>query len=445
MKIWVIIGLIFGVLMKAQDGFVLENEEKTVIKFKLINNLIFVPVTVNGVELTFLLDSGIAETLLFSLENKTVDFKNTEKITFKGLGETVSIEALKSIKNNVVIGKNFVDNSHTIFLVLDEDFNISQDIGIPVNGIIGYYFFKNHPVEINYIKKTITVYKDQSQFPKKIKRFSGFPMSVEYSKPYMMADVELKHEKESSKLLLDLGNTDSVWLFPALIKNFIYNRPNIDDFLGRGFSGDIFGKRSRINSFSIGNFRFNKPVASMPDEYSIQHLKLVNDRKGSIGSEILRRFTVIFDYPDRKIYFNANKDVNDPFLIDGSGLEIKQDGLLWEKEEVRVKTAKVNPSSNAINVLDNGAESFQYKFTLKPLFLVSGTRKDSPAQKAGILKNDKLIAIDGKQTKEMSLNKIQQILKTNVNRNINIEIERNGILLKFQLTLSDPIPYIEED
>ncbi|RRQ46348.1 PDZ domain-containing protein [Chryseobacterium sp. SC28] len=445
MKIWIIIGLIFGVLMKAQDGFVLENAEKTVIKFKLINNMIFVPVTVNEVELTFLLDSGIAETLLFSLENKTVDFKNTEKITFKGLGETVSIEALKSIKNNVVIGKNFVDKSHTIFLVLDEDFNISQDIGIPVNGIIGYYFFKNHPVEINYIKKTITVYKDQSQFPKKIKRFSGFPMSVEYSKPYMMADVELKHEKESSKLLLDLGNTDSVWLFPALIKNFIYNRPNIDDFLGRGFSGDIFGKRSRINSLSIGNFRFNKPVASMPDEYSIQHLKLVNDRKGSIGSEILRRFTVIFDYPDRKIYFNANKDVNDPFLIDGSGLEIKQDGLLWEKEEVRVKTAKLNPSSNAINVLDNGAESFQYKFTLKPLFLVSGTRKDSPAQKAGILKNDKLIAIDGKQTKEMSLNKIQQILKTNVNRNINIEINRNGILLKFQLTLSDPIPYIEED
>ncbi|MCG2793313.1 MAG: PDZ domain-containing protein [Weeksellaceae bacterium] len=445
MKIWIIIGLILGVLMKAQDGFVLENAEKTVIKFKLINNLIFVPVTVNGVELTFLLDSGIAETLLFSLENKTVDFKNTEKITFKGLGETVSIEALKSIKNNVVIGKNFVDKAHTIFLVLDEDFNISQDIGIPVNGIIGYYFFKNHPVEINYIKKTITVYKDQSQFPKKINRFVAFPMSVEYSKPYMMADVELKHEKESSKLLLDLGNTDSVWLFPALIKNFIYNRPNIDDFLGRGFSGDIFGKRSRINSLSIGNFRFNKPVASMPDEYSIQHLKLVNDRKGSIGSEILRRFTVIFDYPDRKIYFNANKDVNDPFLIDGSGLEIKQDGLLWEKEEVRIKTAKVNPSSNAINVLDNGVKSFQYKFTLKPLFLVSGTRKDSPAQKAGILKNDKLIAIDGKQTKEMSLNKIQQILKTNVNKRINIEINRNGLLMKFELLLSDPIPYIEED
>lgn len=434
----------FSIWTKAQDGFVLDNADKTVIKFKLINNLIFIPMNVNGVELNFMLDSGIAETLLFSLENKNVDFKNIEKITFKGLGETVSIEALKSIKNNITIGKHFIDKSHTIYLVLDESFNISQDIGIPVNGIIGYYFFKNHPIEINYIKKTITVYKDKSKFPKKVNKFSDFPMSIESNKPYMSADVEMKHEKQSSKLLLDLGNTDSVWLFPALIKDFIYNRPNIDDYLGRGFSGDIFGKRSRINSLYIGKFKLNKPIASMPDEYSIQHLKLVKDRKGSIGSEILRRFTIIFDYQDQKIYLKSNKYLNDPFLIDGSGLEVKQDGLLWEKEEVQIQTAKTNRAGNEINVINNSPDSFQYKFTLKPVFIVSGTRKDSPAQKAGIIKNDKLLKIDNKQAKEMTLNKIHLILKTNVSRKVNLEIERNGLPMKFEFTLEDPIPYIEE-
>lgn len=444
MKFLFIISLIFSVLTKAQDGFVLDSADKTVIKFKLINNLIFIPMNVNGVELNFMLDSGIAETLLFSLENKDVDFKNIEKITFKGLGETVSIEALKSIKNDVRIGKNFIDKSHTIYLVLDEDFNISQDIGIPVNGIIGYYFFKNHPIEINYIKKTITVYKDKSKFPKKTNKFSDFPMSVEFNKPYMDADVEMKHEKQSSKLLLDLGNTDSVWLFPALIKDFIYNRPNIDDFLGRGFSGDIFGKRSRINSLSIGKFKLNKPIASMPDEYSIQHLKLVKDRKGSIGSEIFRRFTVIFDYQDQRIYFKSNKYLDDPFLIDGSGLEVKQDGLLWEKEQVQIQTAKTNRANNEINVINNNPDSFQYKFTLKPLFLVSGTRKDSPAQKAGIIKNDELVKIDNKLAKEMTLNKIHLILKTDVSKKIHLEVKRNGIPMKFEFTLEDPIPYIEE-
>lgn len=435
---------IFSISTKAQDGFVLENSEKTVIKFKLINNLIFVPMVVNGVELNFLLDSGVAETLLFSLENKDVDFKNIEKITFKGLGETVSIEALKSIKNKVQIGKYFRDESHTIFLVLDEEFNISQDVGIPVNGIIGYYFFKNHPVEINYTKKTITVYKDKSKFPKKNARFSEFPMSIELNKPYMNADVEMKHDKQNSKLLLDLGNTDSVWLFPALIKDFMYNRPNIDDFLGRGFSGDIYGKRSRINSLSFGKFKLNKPIASMPDEFSIQHLKLVKDRKGSIGSEILRRFTVIFDYKDGRIYFKSNRNLNDPFLIDGSGLEVKQDGLLWEKEQVQVQTAKTSRPTNEINVINNSPDSFQYKFTLKPKFLVSGTRKDSPAQKAGIMKNDELITIDKKDAKDLTLNKINQILKTEVQRKIYLEIKRKGVPMRFELTLEDPIPYIEE-
>ncbi len=106
------------------------------------------------------MDSGISDTLFFSLEDKNVDFRNVEKITFRGLGETVSVDALKSINNEIKIGKNYVDRSHTVFIVLDEDFNISQDIGVPVNGIIGYYFFKNHPLEINYINKTITVYKD---------------------------------------------------------------------------------------------------------------------------------------------------------------------------------------------------------------------------------------------------------------------------------------------
>lgn len=444
MKFIFIFTLIFSIWTKAQDGFVLDNADKTVIKFKLINNLIFIPMNVNGVELNFMLDSGIAETLLFSLENKNVDFKNIEKITFKGLGETVSIEALKSIKNDIRIGKHFIDKSHTIYLVLDESFNISQDIGIPVNGIIGYYFFKNHPIEINYIKKTITVYKDKSKFPKKVNKFSDFQLSIEVNKPYMNADVEMKHEKQSSKLLLDLGNTDSVWLFPALIKDFIYNRPNIDDFLGRGFSGDIFGKRSRINSLYIGKFKLNKPIASMPDEYSIQHLKLVKDRKGSIGSEILRRFTIIFDYQDQKIYLKSNKYLNDPFLIDGSGLEVKQDGLVWEKEQVEIQTAKKSQATNEINVINNRPDSFQYKFTLKPVFLVSGTRKDSPAQKAGIIKNDKLMKIDNKQAKDMTLNKIHLILKTNVSRKVNLEIERNGFPMKFEFTLEDPIPYIEE-
>ena len=174
MKIHLFILLLISGLKSGQQGFMLENADKASIKFKLINNLIFVPMIVNGVELNFMLDSGISETLLFSLEDKNVDFRNVEKITFRGLGETVSVDALKSINNEIRIGKNFVDRSHTVFIVLDEDFNVSQDIGIPVNGIIGYYFFKNHPLEINYIIKPLQFTKTAQNCRKRSSNFRNF-------------------------------------------------------------------------------------------------------------------------------------------------------------------------------------------------------------------------------------------------------------------------------
>ncbi|MGS0748291.1 hypothetical protein [Halpernia sp. GG3] len=152
----------------AQDlGFKINAGKKTVIPFQLINNLIFIPVTVNGISLTFLLDSGVSETILFSLENKEVNFENVEKVKFSGLGDNVELFGLKTINNDVKINNHFEDPSHTIFLILNEDFKFSSHVGIPVNGIIGYHFFKNNPVQIDYIRKKITVYNEDRYFTKK--------------------------------------------------------------------------------------------------------------------------------------------------------------------------------------------------------------------------------------------------------------------------------------
>ncbi len=49
----------------AQGDFLFEKGvHKVVIPFKFINNLIFIPIKVNGIELNFLLDSGVEETIL---------------------------------------------------------------------------------------------------------------------------------------------------------------------------------------------------------------------------------------------------------------------------------------------------------------------------------------------------------------------------------------------
>ena len=152
-------GLFLPFLLFGQGDFILENNaKKAIIPFKLINNLVFIPIKVNGVELNFLLDSGVEETLLFSMEDKQeVSFNNVEKIKLRGLGSEEEIEGLKSTKN-ILETHGLKSSDHMVFIILDQSFNLSSHIGIPVNGIIGHKFFRNNLVEINYQKKKIIVH-----------------------------------------------------------------------------------------------------------------------------------------------------------------------------------------------------------------------------------------------------------------------------------------------
>lgn len=433
-----LLGLFLCIFVNAQNSFELINTKKAVIPFKFINNLIFIPITVNGAELTFLLDTGVSEAILFSLENKELKLSNVEKVKFSGLGGSVSIDGLKSERNIGKIGDEIVNTSMSLYIIIDEEFNISPHVGIPVNGVIGYHFFKDHPIYIDYISKKITVYENADLLKKKIKRFEEFPITIEKDKPYLYAGVEMTNEKKDSKLLIDLGNSDAIWLFPTLIKNFVYNRPNIDDFLGRGFNGDIYGKRSRIHNFYLGDFKFEKPLTAMPDEFSIQHVNLVENRKGSVGGEIMRRFTVIFDYPNKKLYLKKNRNFDDPFHFNMSGLDFKQDGLEWQEDRLKIETQK-----SAMVTTEVYKDAFQYKFSLKPIFSITGVRKDSPAYEAGLKKDDKVISINGERTADMTLEKIVELMKSNEGRNITMVIRRKNEELTFRFMLEDPIPYQE--
>jgi hypothetical protein len=427
-----------GIFINAQNSFEVQDAKKTVIPFKLINNLIFIPLNVNGVDLTFLLDTGVAETSLFSLENKELKLTNLEKMKFSGLGGSASIDGFISENNIARSGKDYVSYSMALYIIVDQDFNISSHVGIPVNGIIGYHFFKNHPVVIDYTSKKITIYNDENLFKKRIRNFSELNISIERNKPYIFADVEMTNERKNSKLLIDLGNSDPIWLFPTLIKDFVYNRPNIDDFLGRGFNGDVYGKRSRIHNFYLGDFKFEKPLTAMPDEYSIQHVNMVDNRKGSVGGDIMRRFTVAFDYPNQKVYLKKNRNFDDPFHFNMSGLDFKQDGMEWTKDMVTLATKNKDNPNTGVEVINN---SLQYNFVLKPIFSIAGVRKDSPGAKSGLQKDDRLITINGKKTADMTLQKIMEMMKSEEGKTIEMLIERKNKQMTLSFTLEDPIPY----
>lgn len=63
------------------------------------------------------------------------------KIKLRGLGSEEEIEGLKSTKN-ILETHGLKSNDHMVYIILDQSFNLSSHIGIPVNGIIGHKFLK---------------------------------------------------------------------------------------------------------------------------------------------------------------------------------------------------------------------------------------------------------------------------------------------------------------
>jgi hypothetical protein len=432
--------LFFSIGCFSQSEFQINNSRnKVVVPFKFINNLIFIPVVINGEELTFLLDTGVEQTILFSLDEKEeVQLFEVEKLKLKGLGSKEAIDSYKSSKNKVEI-KSLVDNNHEIYIILDQEFNFSSQVGIEVNGIIGYDFFKRHIVEIDYERKKLFVYGHEN---KKInaylqKRFTRDTITIEENKPYFISDIIIDDEVISSKLLIDTGNSDALWIFTNKTDKIKLPKKNISDYLGRGFSGSVFGKRARINSFEFGKKIFSSPLVTFPDSVSVKSVNFVPDRIGSIGSAVISRFTIVFDYMNRAIYTKPNDRINEPFHFNMSGIEVQHAGLEWVKQSLDDR------SSQGIRVYTDGNQerenSLKVHFELKPIFTIASVRVNSDAEKAGLKVGDRIVKINHQQAHGFTIQMINELLKSEEGKTIEIEIDRNGKIHKFHFRLKQII------
>ena len=425
--------------MLGQEGFLFEKGfNKTVIPFKFINNLIFIPIKVNGVELNFLLDSGVEETILFSMEEKKeISFSNIEKIRLRGLGSEESIEGLKSNYNTLEI-KGAKSTNHILYIVLDQSFNLSSHVGIPVNGIIGYHFLKNNLVEINYERKRVTVYRDMPKSRKRIeKKYNKIAISIENLKPYIEISVDINSVEIPVKLLIDIGNSDAIWLFENAEKKIKIPAKNFEDYLGKGFSGDVEGKRAFITKFTLSKFEFYNPIIAFPDSTSIRNVTFVPNRSGSVGSEILRRFSIVFDYPNQNIFLKKNGDFYAAFSYNKSGIEIQQNGLQWVQETVAIQTVPLVKFGDAGSKENTSQNNFKIKFELKPIYTISNIRKNSMAANSGLKNGDVIVKINRVAAFEYSLEKINSLLKSEDEKWITFEVEREGQVLEFKVQLLD--------
>jgi len=377
----ILVMLVFSSFTAKAQYFDLQGGRKRVtLPFKMIRDLIIIKLDINGKgPFNFILDSGVGFMLI--TDPKLVDsinVANKRTIKIAGLGKGEDFEAYITSPLNINI-PGLLSYDVVAAILKTDHFGLSGFAGIPIHGLIGYEFFNNLAVKIDFSDSTLTVSKPKST------RFFGknnkIPIVIENRKPYLHAKITFPNgTKTDDKLILDLGAGH-----PLSLENMIEKHGMPDKFiaanLGVGLTGPIDGFISRLSEVDIGRFKLKNVLASFPVE-SLKPAADEQHRDGNLGIGILKRFNLIIDYPDSAVYLKPAVNFDDPFEHDMSGLEYYA-----------------------------GGDDFQH-------VIISRVEPGSPADAIGLEPGDEIMEINFKPVAKMTLEQIDGIFKSQPDRNL---------------------------
>lgn len=438
LSIFCFCSVLYGV--NAQGNYVLQHTKTSdKIRFQLINDLIVIPVHVNGVKLSFLLDTGVSKPIIFNFLNvDSLEFNHTEFIYLKGLGSNGKVKALQSKNNAVKIG-NALNVNQDLYAVFNESLNLAPKLGIPVHGIIGYDILKDFVVEINYVAKYIKLNDPFRYKMKDCSKCEDFKLQLLNNKPYINSAVTINDKEIPAKLLIDSGGSDALWLFENDSLNIVNTNAHYNDFLGFGLSGSVFGKRSKINSLQLKSFVLNDVKVAYPDSIYIHQATKIKGRNGTLAANVLKRFNIVFDYANKTLRLKKNKYFKTPFAYNRAGIELEHHGIRMVKEYKSVVvvnqlgTSRFDDNKSPISGIDG-----TYKYAIKPAYTVSVVREHSPAERAGLLAGDIILSINGKEAHHLSLQEITQRFYNAIGDKVRLVIDRDGVEHSFRFTLESP-------
>jgi hypothetical protein len=362
------------------------------IPFKSASNLIIIPVTINDSDtLNFILDTGVKHPIITELPfvNK-LNLNYMMPVPIQGLGDGYELTAYRSSGNNLKMAGMTAWNQE-VQMIIDENFQISHMLGLPVHGLIGFNLFKDYIVKIDYPNEKLILYRPEHYKYRDRNKDIILPLHMEGHKPFVRTTIVTDEMQEVPvKLLVDTGSSDALWLAENSDERIKLPQNHIESFLGRGLSGDLFGIKGRIDGIWVGPLIMSKPIASFPDSDLIRQLITTNDRNGTLGAEILRRFVVTMDYRNSRLTLRPTGRVREDFNYNMSGMEV------------------MNPMPGL------------------PIFTIANIRENSPAHLAGLRENDQILSLNNNNHNSLELNDINLLLQSRENKKIKIKVLRNG-------------------
>jgi hypothetical protein len=260
-------------------------------------------------------------------------------------------------------------------------------LGRPIQGFLGYDFFTSYVVEIDYVRRVVTLHDPEKY------NYTGsgdsIPIIVRGGYPFVRATIRTKAtEGAEEALLVDLGSNDALDYHTKLLPP-----KTIDAFIDSVQLGKVRVAFGRVQSIKLGRFVINNAVAGFANS------DLPAGIRGLIGGEILRRFKVIFDYPHQRMILEPSSYLSQRFEFDMLGAQILSDA----------------PASKG--------------FKVRHVFA------GGPAARTGVREGDIIVAIDGQPSERYSLPQVLKIFMRKGHK-LRLTVTRDGDLIQLRVRLA---------
>lgn len=348
-----------------------------------IGNLVLIPLHVNQSQpCLFVLDSTAAATSIDPSRAAELGVPARQPAELEFAGVNLTLPALPQVPRP----------------------NFDSRVGRMYEGTLGRDFFESFVVAIDYARETVRLY-DPGAY-----QYSGHGKSLHMLFSGEMPVVRAKFNTSGKTLEGDLGvdtALDASVLFSERYANAHHMLSHLrtipaNSELWDETSADAILGRMRL--FQIGSFPVQQAIAT----FAKQDAGATGGEQlaGEIGGGMLRRFTVVFDYPHQQIIFDPNSERRTDELEDMSGISLVARGPDLRTFEV----TQVHPGT--------------------------------PGAEAGLQKGDIIAGIDQDPAADLSLMQVRDLFRQ-LGHPFRLTVERNDQTLHLTMKLKRLLPDIE--
>jgi predicted aspartyl protease len=336
----------------------------TTVPFRLLNNHVYVQAFVDGKgPYTFIVDTG-GHTLLSPHLVKEVGLKAVGEAVTSGAGDDHSTTGFVHFDEIAIGGVRLRDEIGFATVVYDKSIE-----GIPVDGMIGFELIRRMVTQIDYGRHTIT-FSDPALFQ---------PKDLGVAVPFVfydhLPDVKGWVDGLPARFDIDTGSRTELDLTSPFVAAHDLRAEfpkGTSAVTGWGVGGPARAYMVRLPSIKLGSVQIGGIAAGLSEAKGGSFAD--PNYEGNVGSALLKRFVVTFDYAHEVMYLKRiTPTPPDVGTFDRSGL--------W-----------INAKAGGFTVVD--------------------VAKGSAAADAGIAVGDVITAIDGAPAHEEGLSEARLLLRS---------------------------------